>query len=560
MLQPNQPSVEAHLHHGVALSRANRHGEALKAFESACALNPASGTAHNSRANALRELDRAAEALEAYRKAIELKPTSASFYSNYGSLLAEMGRHGEAAAAFAEALVLKPDFPLLPGLMLHARMNVCDWRDIETTKATLLSAIEAGQRVSPPWTVLSLVDSPDLHRKAAEIWVKGRYAENTPRPVSQSNQSNKLRIGYFSPDFRDHPVALLTAGLIEAHDRAEFEVHGFSYGPDAEGPVRQRLEKAFDSFVDIRTLSDAEAGARARDMGLDIAIDLAGFTTYARPGIFAARAAPVQASYLGYAGTMASSSIDYVIADRIVIPPAHRYYYTEKVVSLPCFQANDRSRSMTDKSFTRTELGLPEEGFVYCCFNNAYKIAPEIFARWMTVLERVPKSILWLRDYGAVAVSNLRVAASERGINPARLIFAGHVPFDEHLARHQAADMFLDTSPYNAHTTAADALWAGLPVLTCAGQSYPARVAASLLTAMNVPELIAATPEEYEAMAIALGREPARLGPIKEKIVRGRQISRLFDATAFARNMEAAFRGMARRARSGLPPEHIDIG
>ena len=324
--------------------------------------------------------------------------------------------------------------------------------------------------------------------------------------------------------------------------------------------MRKRVSAAFDQFIDVRNKSDKDIALLSRNLGIDVAVDLKGFTQDQRPGIFSYRAAPLQVNYLGYPGTMGAKYIDYLIADETLIPEASRQHYSEKIIHLPnSYQVNDRKRAIADKMFSREELGLPSTGFVFCCFNNSYKITPAIFDGWMRILKQVEGSVLWLLEVNSTAVRNLRHEAEARGINAARLIFAKRMPLAEHLARHRAADLFVDTLPYNAHTTASDALWAGLPVLTCMGEAFASRVAASLLNAIHLPELITTTQEQYEARAVELATHPERLQQIKQKLERNRLTTPLFDTKLFTRHIEAAFTRMYERYQAGLPPEHIHV-
>jgi predicted O-linked N-acetylglucosamine transferase (SPINDLY family) len=380
-------------------------------------------------------------------------------------------------------------------------------------------------------------------------------------PVIASREwHRRIRIGYFSADFRSHATSYLLAELLELHDRERFEVSAFSFGPSSPDPMRQRVESACDRFVDVRGSSDQEVAELARKMEIDIAIDLMGFTHLCRPGIFALRAAPVQVSYLGYPGTMGVPYMDYLIADSTVIPEGDEAGYQEKIIRLPdCYQVNDRKRSIADGAFAREDLGLPREGFVFCCFNNSCKITPRAFDVWMRILERVEGSVLWLLEDNAAASRNLRQEAERRHLSANRLVFAERMPAPAHLARHRAADLFLDTFPYNAHTTASDALWAGLPLLTCLGNTFAGRVAASLLTAVNLPELVAATPKEYEEKAVELAADPRRIDELKSRLVEQRSTATLFDTPRFARYLEAALQIIHERQLAGLPPEQTRV-
>jgi protein O-GlcNAc transferase len=367
-------------------------------------------------------------------------------------------------------------------------------------------------------------------------------------------------MAYVSADFHEHATAYLMAGLFEAHDKERFEITAVSFGPDAADAMRARLKPAFDRFVDVRGTSDREVARMLHNLEIDIAIDLKGFSANSRTGIFAQRAAPLQVNYLGYPGTLGADYIDYIIADRHVIPPGHEGYYTEKVVRLPeTYQVNDSKRSVADWSPGRAEIGLPDPGFVFCCFNSNYKITPDIFAVWMRLLERVTGSVLWLLETNAAASDNLRREAQRRGVAPERLVFAPPMPLDRHLARHRLADLFLDTRPVNAHTTASDALWAGLPLVTCTGDAFAGRVAASLLDAVGLPELITQNLNDYEALALQLATTPSLLSDIRAKLARNRPLHPLFDTDRQRRHIESAYIAMWERYQRGEPPASFTV-
>jgi predicted O-linked N-acetylglucosamine transferase (SPINDLY family) len=351
------------------------------------------------------------------------------------------------------------------------------------------------------------------------------------------------------------------AELFERHDRAKFEWVAFSFGPDAKDEMRKRVSTAFDRFIDVRNRSDMDIAHLSRSLEIDIAVDLKGFTYDMRVGIFSYRAAPVQVGYLGYPGTMGAAYIDYLIADGTLIPQSSQQHYSEKIAYLPnSYQVNDRKRAIADKAFTRRELGLPDAGFVFCCFNDSYKITPHTFNGWMRILKRVPESVLWLLEGNRAAGDHFRKLAEQSGVSAQRLIFATRLPLAEHLARHRTADLFLDTFPCNAHTTGSDALWAGLPLLTCMGEAFASRVAASLLNAIDLPELITTTQEQYEALAVELATDAERLGQIRRKLQSNRLNAPLFDSELFARHIENAYSQMYERYQADLPPEHIHVG
>jgi hypothetical protein len=370
----------------------------------------------------------------------------------------------------------------------------------------------------------------------------------------------KIRVGYFSADFHNHATGYLMAELFELHDKSKFELIGFSFGPITTDEMRQRLEKSFDKFIEVGERSDIEITQLSRDLNIDIAVDLKGFTRDSRTGIFASRAAPIQVNYLGYPGTMGADYIDYIIADTTLIPLESQSCFSEKVVYLPnSYQPNDRKRLISDRQFTREELALPEDGFVFCCFNNNFKILPATFEGWMRILKAVEGSVLWLLQDNLSVVNNLKNEALRHGVQTSRLIFAERMLLSEHLARHRMADLFLDTLPCNAHTTTSDALWAGLPVLTLMGASFASRVAASLLNAIGMPELVTGNQEEYEALAIELALNPKKLTETKLKLANNCLTTSLFDTPLFAKNLETAYIKMYERYQAGLEPDQISI-
>jgi predicted O-linked N-acetylglucosamine transferase (SPINDLY family) len=376
-----------------------------------------------------------------------------------------------------------------------------------------------------------------------------------------ASNRNTIRVGYASGEFRDQATSHLIVGVLEQHDKSRFEIFGFDNGWDDNSEIRRRIEASCLEIIDINRLSDEAAAAVIRDRQIDILVNLNGYFGEERTGVFAERPAPIQVNYLGFPGTLGASYMDYIIADQCVIPPDHEHFYDERVVYLPeCYQANDNQKAIALRIFSRAECGLPHDGFVYCCFNNSYKILPEIFDSWMHLLKEVSSSVLWLIEDSANAVSNLKREASASGIDPGRLVFAERMPLADHLARHRLADLFLDTLPYNAHTTASDALWAGLPVLTRIGGTFPGRVAASLLQAIGLPELITSTQEAYQRLAIELAADSQKLAAIKHKLASSQLAKPLFDTRLLTRRVEAAYEEMYTRLQLGLAPDHIFIG
>jgi predicted O-linked N-acetylglucosamine transferase (SPINDLY family) len=552
--------AEAFHARGLSLTNLRRLPEALASYDRAIALDVNFTEAYVNRGHLLHDLQRYDAAVRDYSRAIELDANRSEIWLGLGSSLSRLKRHEEAIRSFDRALAVKPDQKYLIGLRQYAKMQICDWSELAPELQRLKIGLESSQAVSVPLTVLALFDSPPLHECVSRVWVREECPpDDSLGVIANRPRSDRIRVGYFSADFRTHPVSLLTAGLFEQHDRSKFEITAFAFGSDADDPVRARLRRAFDHFIDINARSDSEVALLARELGIDIAVDLGGFTEHARTKIFAQRAAPLQVSYLGYAGTSGAPYIDYLIADRTLIPEGAERHYSEQIIRLPdSFMATDSTRSVADRIFTREELGLPNERFVFCCFNRGFKLMPDTFDDWMTILKAVEGSVLWLSEGDKSAVANLRQEAARRHVSPERLIFATPMPsMAEHLARQRAADLFLDTLPFNAHTTANDALWAGLPVLTCAGHALPGRVAASLLNALDLPELITTARQHYRELAVRLALNPAELRQIREKLARNRLTAPLFDTVRFTRNLESAFTSIYERQQSGLPPAHI---
>ena len=506
------------------------------------------------------DLKRYEEAIANYDKALSIKPDFAAAWSNKGTTLNDLNRYDEAIAHLNKALSLKPDIDWIAGDLLHTKMKICSWSGFAESLENISKKVMANEKVAGPFSLLALNDNCLLHKKSSEIYASNKYPKNLALGLIPKRPSQeKVRIGYFSGDFRNHAVSFLTAELYELHDRNKFEVIAFSFGVDDKSEMCSRLSKAFDRFFDVSGISDLEIAKLARELQIDVAVDLGGYTKDSRTGIFSFRAAPIQASYIGYLGTMGSEYYDYLLADKTIIPDELQKFYSEKIVYLPSYQANDRKRIISERRFTRAELGLPETGFVFCCFNNNYKMLPSIFDSWMRILNTVEGSVLFLYAENEWAKANLIEEAGLRGIDSTRLVFGGRIPTEEYLARYRVCDLFLDTFPYNAGTTASDALWVGLPVLTLMGQSFASRVAASLLKAIGLPELITNSQEQYETLAIELARNPHKLEDVKLRLDHNRLTTLLFDTPLFTKNIEAAYIQMYERYRADLVPEHITI-
>jgi protein O-GlcNAc transferase len=549
----------AWLGRGNVLRELTRADDAIAAYDEALRIEPGLAQAHLGRGNVLSELRRGDAALSAYDKAIALRPDLAEAWLGRGHVLREAGRFVEALAAYDEASKLKPRLPGVQGARLKAKMQVCDWSNFDAERAQLLASLQSAQIVQP-FDLLSLSLSARDQYQCAKLfshrsWPQVSREARSRRPPARE----RIRLAYISADFRQHPMAYLMADIFEHHDTSLFDVTAISIGPDDGSATRRRLEAAFERFVDARTLTDAEIAGLLEDLEVDIVVDLMGYTRGARTGVIARRPAPVQVNYLGFPGTTGSAHIDYIIADRVVIPGASRQFFAEKVACLPFTYYPGGRAPRSDKTPARRDVGLPADAFVFSCFNNSFKILPDVFESWMRILKQVEGSVLWLLEDNALAAVNLRREATARGIAGERLIFAPRVQQADHLARQPCADLFTDTLPYNAHTTALDALWEGVPVLTRIGETFAGRVAASLLTALDLPELIVETADDYERLAIELALYPERLSSLKRKIREKRAETSLFDTKRFTTHMESAYAMMVERHRAGLAPDHFVV-
>lgn len=561
----NSSSVEAIDGLGGIYLDEGRFNEAIAHFRGATRGPAAAATHYNGLGCALTRSGALAEAVDAFRRAIDLQPDYVGAHHNLGTALSLQGAHDEALRCFEEALRLKPGDALVRECLLHEKQRVCDWIRLDELVDAQRSSVRqpSGPAISP-FSLLSVPSTPQEQLQCAT-----RYSAMLSRSVRQDRERlafrfprgprDRLTVGYLSADFHEHATAYLTAELFELHDRGKFRVIGYSYGPEDGSPMRGRLRRSFDRFVDLAYLSHAEAASAIHADGVDILVDLKGHTTSARTEIMAMRPAPVQVNYLGYPGTMGADFIDYLVGDPVVTPVAAAQDFSERLVLMPgCYQVNDRNRPAGERAL-RGSLGLPDAALVFCCFNQAYKILPEVFAAWMRLLQAVPGSVLWLLDWNPAAMRNLRREAGARGVGPDRLIFAPLLPLAEHLRRLPAADLFLDTVPYSAHTTASDALWAGLPVLTCAGSTFASRVAASLLNAVGLPELVTHSMADYEALALQLARSPGQLLALRDKLARNRTTTALFDTPRFARGLEQAYAGMWAQYLAGKEPQAIIV-
>ncbi len=554
--------VEAWGNRGLALRDLGRFDEALASFDRLLSLEPRHAVGLNARANVLRDLKRYDEAVEDYSLALSIRPDFAEAMVNRGYTRWSLQQYEAGLEDVEAALALDPDYRYAKGELLHAHMYAADWRGFARLKAEVEDGVRRGARVVQPFNFEAIADNPADAQACSRLWAADKYPQIGQPPQDQAARKNKkkIRIGYVSGEFRQQATAMLMAGVYEHHDREQFELVALDSGVDDQSPMRARLEKAFDQWINIRLLSDQDAAQAARDAGIDILVNLNGFFGDARMGVFAQCPAPVQVNYLGFPATLGAPYIDYIIADATVIPESDQIFYDEKVACLPgCYQPNDdKGREMANTP-TRAEAGLPDTGMVFCNFNSGYKLTPDTFDSWMRILREVEGSVLWLLEIHPPYGDNLRKEAQARGISPDRLIFAPVLPTDLHLARLPLADLFLDGLPYNAHTTGSDALWAGLPLITQTGKAFPGRVATSLLKAVGLPELVTETPEAFETLAIKLARDPAALKNIRDKLARQKAGSALFDTARYTRNLESAYRTMWQGWLAGEKPKSFTV-
>lgn len=558
-LNPRSPELQSNL--AGTLAALHQFGAAMQHYDRALALDSRRVNDWTDRGAALTELGRGREALESYERALSLAPLDLPAWFNRATTLALLKRPAEALACYDQVARQAPEWDYVAGHRLHAAMAVCRWQDWAQRVDQTVARVDLGERAATPFTLMSVPASPATLLRCARTYAQDLYP---PRPMGASagprDPARRLRVGYFSSDFRNHPMSQLITRVLECHDRTRFETFGFALGTHPVDPVGARVAAALEHFSRVGEHSDAEIAALARAAGIDIAVDLNGFSEGGRPSIYARRAAPVQVNYLGFPGTMGCDYMDYILADATVIPEDEFGHYAEKVVWLPdSYFPNDNTLAVGRTPTARADMALPQQAVVFACFNSNHKITPDVFDVWMRLLLNVPASVLWLLKSNDEAQRALRAEALGRGVDPQRIVWAPRMPLADHLARHRHADLFLDTFHYNAHTTCCDALWGGLPVLTLAGASFPSRVGASLLAAVGLPELVTRSVPAYERLALELASSPIRLAELRERLQRQRATWPLFDSEHFARRIESAFDAMWARHVQGLAPDHIRI-
>ncbi len=555
-MAPNHPGLLQML--GVVLMRQARPAEAIEFYDRLLAMNPGMADVWNNRGYALQDLGKPGEALASYDRALSLRPRYGEALNNRAQLLLSHRRVGEAAETYARLLEVDPAAAYVQGSLLAARMSNGDWRDFEGLHEAVEQRLLKGEPGDNPVSLGWHSASPHLHLRCAEIYAQREIPSVADKaPPARISPRGRIRLGYLSGDFHDHPMAYMFAPLFETHDRGRFETFAFSYGPDDRGPMRSRLRAAFDHFCDLRGKSDRDAAEEIRSRGIDLLVDLAGYTAGNRAAILAHRPAPLQIGFHGFG--MGVPFMDYLVSDRQTVPEELQAHFRERIVRLPgCWIATDTSEAVPETTPSRASQGLPESGFVFCSFNTIYKITPTVFDMWMRLLGQVHDSVLWLKNDGEVAAANLRREAERRGIDGARLIFAGRMPLGEHLARHRLADLFLDTFPYGAQTTASHALWAGLPVLTMRGATAVSRVSASILETAGLSDLVVDSLDDYYGLALEMAREPQRLLAMRRRVNIARE-SQLFDAARYRRRVEKAYALMLERQWRGEPPASFDV-
>lgn len=558
-LQQRPDFIEAYLNKAVLLTRLRRFEEAITLLNQALAINSQYSDALASLGFVFAALKDYPAAQQYSERAIALNPRDAKAYSNLASIFTSQNRRSEALAALKSAFEIDPDHDWLRGFYLDTLLRICDWTEFERLRLSTAESIHQGHNACRPFHGLNFIGNAHLQKLCAEHYIHAEFPMSATPIVHPSKHNQRIRIGYFSSEFRGHAVSYLTAGMIEAHDHEKFEVFGFDLSLDDQTLMRERVSRAFEHFIPAQNLSDKDVAMLARHHGIDIAIDLTGLTGEGRVEIFAQRAAPIQINYLGYPGTSGAAFMDYIIADPILVPPSLLDTYTEKVLFLPeCFQANDHLRKVGIAQ-SRSDYGLSDTGIIYGCFNQSAKINPDMFSVWMSILQRVPQSQLWLIEDNPEQVSNLRNFAAKRGINPNRLVFAKPLPYEEHLARYSVIDLVLDTTPFNGGTTTSDALWGGAPVITVMGEPFAARMSSSLLHAIGLDELVQTSLQGYENLAVSLGNNPEKTIELKSRLKANQKTQPLFNTARFTRHLEKGYEMIMDRYWSGQPLAHVHV-
>ena len=558
-IEPNNPDLYNNC--GTIFLELKKFDKAIENYKHAIKINTNYFEAYFNLGNTFNKIGKVDEAIKSYKEALKINPKYANAYNNLGIVFKGQKKIEEAIICFRKTIEINPNFDFLFGTLIQSKCIICDWefyfQDLDKLKNKILD----NNRSAPPFSILSFFDSPKIQKKTSITWVEQKFSKkNILKPIKKRQRNKKIRIGYYSADFREHAMSYLLVNLFELHDKSQFELIAFSFGPKANGEIFTRILKAFDQFIDVNFKTDKEIAQLSRNLKIDIAVDLMGFTEKNRFNIFVERCAPIQINYLGYPGTLGSNCIDYIIADKVLIPEQNQKYYSEKIVYLPnSYQVNDSNINFSKKILKRKDFGLSENDFIFCCFNQNYKITPTIFDAWMNILKRVKNSALWLIEDNHISPKNLKKKAKQRNVDDRRIIFSKRLPHAEHLLRHKLADLFIDTFPYTAHTTASDALRSGLPLITIKGQSFASRVAASLLTTIDLPELITTTEKDYIELAVKIAKDLKILNQLLEKLKKNLVEKPLFNTTLFTKNIELAYTTMLEKYYLNEPINNIYI-
>ena len=532
---------------------------AIENYNKALKIKPNFALSYYNRAKALQEINQKQEAISDYDKAISINNNFSAAYKNLGNLYMELKILDKSIYNHVQALKINPNMSYLNGTIIQSKCGLSEWANFKEDKLFLENNILSGKKTTSPFPTILIYDSPSLQKKAIEIFVKSEF-KNPKKIKLEKIKNEKIKIGYYSSDFHNHATMYLMANLFELHDKNKFEIYAYSFGPDDGSKIRKRVMKTFDKFFDVKSKTTKEIVQHSRELNLDIAVDLKGFTNNNRFDLFIERCAPIQISYLGFPGTTSSDCIDYLIADKIVIPEENKNYYSENIIYLPnSYQVNDSNPDLSKKIFSKKDFNLPENKFIFCCFNHNFKILPDMFEIWMKILKKVKNSVIWLLIDNETAQNNLKKILVSNDIDPNRMIFAGRLPHSEHIIRLGLADLFLDTFPCNAHTTASDALRSSLPIITIKGNSFASRVASSLLSSVGLEELITKSGKEYEELAVKIAENKNFYKEIKDKLKKNIIDMPLFNSKLFTKKLETAYIEVYKNYNENIKPETIRI-
>ncbi len=539
-IKPN--SFEAYTNIANCYFHKKNYNAAIENYKKSLEINSKNYIAYNNLGNTFKELGNYEEAIKSYNRTLDFNSNYYVAYYNLGKTFQSIKRYDEAIKNYEKLIELKPDYKYAFGNAIHAKMLICDWENYDDKIENIINLIDQNYKTITPYQIISLIDEPEFHKLSSEIFAKEKFTISKKNQTDKILEKNsKIKLGYFSPDFRDHAVLHLIMDVFKNHNKSKFEIYAFSFGPE-DDEMTEEIKKYFTKFIDIRKKSDEEVLKLCQKFGIDIAIDLCGYTAWNRAEIFSKRLAPIQINYLGYPGTMGSKLIDYIIADEIVIPEKYKNNYLEKVIYLPnSYQPNVKNKKISSNNFKREDFGLPSESFVFCNFNSSHKINPKIFDIWMKILKEVPNSVLWLLKSNSLASENLWKEAKKRNIEENKIIFAEYMSNDQHLERIKLADLFLDTFPYNAHTTASDAIRMGIPIITLMGKSFASRVSSSILNQVNLSELVTTNKDDLKNLAINLAKDKKKLKKVKDSLKNSLSKSALFDSVKYTGDLENIF-------------------